>query len=120
MEKASKSRFRFLFSSERCAHKATFSADHREIAGLIQSGWHPDPLQGTHRHNGYGDDIHRIRQKDISTSLGTIRKEINLGNGDQSWFDGPQGEARDACYAVLEIDLQCNRWSFSRTSIRII
>lgn len=46
--------------------------DHHKLAGWIQAGWLQDHLQGTRRHDGNGNDIHRIREKDLLTSLGAI------------------------------------------------
>jgi len=60
--------------------------DHRKIAGWIKSGWLQDRLQGTRRHDGNGNDIHRIREKDILRFLKNHPQEINLGKVDQMWF----------------------------------
>jgi hypothetical protein len=60
--------------------------DHYKIAGWIKNGWLQDRLQGTRRHNGNGNDIHRIREKDILSFIKTHPQEINLGKVDQTWF----------------------------------
>src|SRR5260370_17315018 len=60
--------------------------DHHKIADWITNGWLQDRLQGTHRHNGNGNDIHRIREKDILDFIRTHPQEINLGKVDQTWF----------------------------------
>ena len=60
--------------------------DHRKITGWIKSGWLQDRLQGTRRHDGNGNDIHRIREKDILHFLKNHPQEINLGKVDQMWF----------------------------------
>jgi hypothetical protein len=60
--------------------------DHRKIAGWIQNGWLQDRLQGTRRHNGNGNDIHRIREKDILDFMRNHPQDINLGKMDQTWF----------------------------------
>jgi hypothetical protein len=39
-----------------------FGEDHHKIARWIQNGWLRDRLQGTRRHDGNGNDIHRIRE----------------------------------------------------------
>lgn len=48
--------------------------------------WLQDRLQGTHRHDGNGNDIHRIREQDILTFIKSHPQEINLGKVDQIWF----------------------------------
>ncbi len=60
--------------------------DHHKIAGWIKNGWLRDRLQGTRRHDGNGNDIHRIREKDVLAFLRTHPEEINLGKVDQTWF----------------------------------
>lgn len=60
--------------------------DHRKIAGWIKNGWLRDRLQGTRRHDGNGNDIHRIREKDVLAFLKSYPEEINLGKVDQTWF----------------------------------
>jgi hypothetical protein len=60
--------------------------DHHKIAGWITNGWLQDRLQGTHRHNGNGNDIHRIREHDILDFIRNHPQEINLGKVDQTWF----------------------------------
>jgi hypothetical protein len=60
--------------------------DHHKIAGWIKNGWLQDRLQGTHRHNGNGKDIHRIREQDILDFIRNHPQEINLGKVDQTWF----------------------------------
>ena len=60
--------------------------DHRKIADWIKNGWLQDRLQGTRRHDGNGNDIHRIREKDILRFLKNHPQEINLGKVDQMWF----------------------------------
>jgi len=56
--------------------------DHRKIARRIKNG----RLQGTRRHHGNGNDIHRIREKDILNFIWNHPREINLGKVDQTWF----------------------------------
>jgi hypothetical protein len=58
--------------------------DHHKIAGWITNGWLQDRLQGTHRHNGNGNDIHGIREQDILDFIGSHPQEINLGKVDQT------------------------------------
>lgn len=60
--------------------------DHHKISTWIANGWLRDRLQGTHRHDGNGRDIHRIREKDILRFLKNHPQEINLGKVDQMWF----------------------------------
>jgi len=60
--------------------------DHRKIQRWIENGWLRDRLQGTHRHNGNGCDIHRFQEKDILTFLKQHPREITLGRVDQIWF----------------------------------
>jgi hypothetical protein len=60
--------------------------DHHKIAGWIKNGWLQDRPQGTHRHNGNGNDIHRIREQDILEFIRNHPQEINLGKVDQTWF----------------------------------
>ena len=60
--------------------------DHHKIARWIENGWLQDRLQGTRRHNGNGNDIHRIREKDILNFIRNHPQEINLGKVDQTWF----------------------------------
>jgi len=60
--------------------------DHHKIAGWMKNGWLQDRLQGTHRHNGNGNDIHRIRERDLLEFIGNHPQEINLGKVDQTWF----------------------------------
>src|SRR5216683_508453 len=60
--------------------------DHHKIAGWIKTGWLQDRLQGTRRHNGNGNDIHRIREQDILDFIRNHSQEINLGKVDQTWF----------------------------------
>ena len=60
--------------------------DHHKIAGWIQSDWLQDRLQGTRRHDGNGNDIHRIREQDILDFIQNHPQEINLGKVDQTWF----------------------------------
>ncbi len=60
--------------------------DHHKIAGWIKNDWLQDRLQGTLRHNGNGNDIHRIREKDILDFIRNHPQEINLGKVDQTWF----------------------------------
>ena len=60
--------------------------DHHKIIGWIKSGWLQDRLQGTRRHDGNGNDIHRIREKDILRFFKNHPQEINLGKVDQMWF----------------------------------
>jgi hypothetical protein len=60
--------------------------DHHKIEKWISSGWLPDRLQGTRRHDGNGHDIHRFREKDILTFIRQHAQEINLGKVEQLWF----------------------------------
>jgi hypothetical protein len=60
--------------------------DHHKIAKWIQSGWLQDRLQGTRRHGGNGNDIHRIREDDVVEFIRNHPQEINLGKVDQTWF----------------------------------
>jgi hypothetical protein len=60
--------------------------DHHKIAGWIKNGWLQDRVQGTRRHNRNGNDIHRIREKDILNFIRNHSQEINLGKVDQVWF----------------------------------
>lgn len=60
--------------------------DHRKIATWIANGWLQDRLQGTGRHDGNGNDIHRIREQDILNFIKRHPEEINLGKVDQTWF----------------------------------
>ena len=60
--------------------------DHHKIAAWIKNGWLRDRLQGTRRHDGNGNDIHRIREKDILNFIRNHPQEINLGKVDQTWF----------------------------------
>jgi hypothetical protein len=60
--------------------------DHHKITQWIKNGWLQDNLQGTRRHDGNGNDIHRIREKDILTFIRNHPQEINLGKVDQTWF----------------------------------
>src|SRR6266849_3454047 len=63
-----------------------FGEDHHKISQWIKNGWLQDRLQGTRRHDGNGNDIHRIREKDILTFIRNHPQEINLGKVDQTWF----------------------------------
>ena len=63
-----------------------FGEDHHKITQWIKNGWLQDRLQGTRRHDGNGNDIHRIREKDVLTFLRNHPQEINLGKVDQTWF----------------------------------
>lgn len=60
--------------------------DHRKIQRWITCGWLRDNLQGTRRHDGNGNDIHRIREKDILAFVKTHPQEINLHKVDGLWF----------------------------------
>lgn len=60
--------------------------DHHKIASWIKNGWLQDRLQGTRRHNGNGNDIHRIREDEIVDFIRNHPQEINLGKVDQIWF----------------------------------
>lgn len=60
--------------------------DHRKISMWIANGWLQDRLQGTRRHDGNGNDIHRIREEDIVEFIKNHPQEINLGKVDQTWF----------------------------------
>jgi hypothetical protein len=69
-----------------CDLELCFGEDHHKIARWIQNGWLRDRLQGTRRHDGNGNDIHRIREKDILTFIRAHPQEFNLGKVDQMWF----------------------------------
>ena len=60
--------------------------DHHKIATWIKNGWLQDRLQGTRRHNGNGEDIHRIQEDDIVDFIRNHPQEISLGKVDQIWF----------------------------------
>jgi len=60
--------------------------DHRKISVWIANGWLQDRLQGTRRHDGNGNDIHRIREQDVLDFIKNHPQEINLGKVDQTWF----------------------------------
>ncbi|MHB8525744.1 MAG: hypothetical protein ACYDD2_06235, partial [Candidatus Acidiferrales bacterium] len=60
--------------------------DHQKISAWIAKGWLQDQLQGTRRHDGNGNDIHRIREKDILNFIKNYPQEITLGKVDQTWF----------------------------------
>ena len=60
--------------------------DHHKIIGWIKNGWLQDRLQGTRRHDGNGNDIHRFREKDVLHFIKNHPQEINLGKVDQMWF----------------------------------
>jgi hypothetical protein len=52
--------------------------DHHKIAGWMKNGWLQDRL--------HGNDIHRIRERDLLEFIGNHPQEINLGKVDQTWF----------------------------------
>ncbi len=60
--------------------------DHHKISVWIANGWLRDRPQGTNRHGGNGNDIHRIREKDVLHFIKNHPQEINLGKVDQVWF----------------------------------
>lgn len=60
--------------------------DHHKISGWTKKGWLRDHLQGTHRHDGNGKDIHRVRERDILNFIRNHPQELNLGKVDQTWF----------------------------------
>jgi hypothetical protein len=60
--------------------------DRRKISLWIAKYWLRDRLQGTNRHGGNGNDIHRIREKDVLTFIRSHTQEINLGKVGQVWF----------------------------------
>ncbi|HXR17262.1 MAG TPA: hypothetical protein VN777_13800 [Terriglobales bacterium] len=60
--------------------------DHHKLSVWIANGWLRDRLQGTNRHGGNGNDIHRIRKKDVLHFIKNHPQEINLGKVDQMWF----------------------------------
>jgi len=60
--------------------------DRRKILAWIANGWIRDRLQDTQRHNGYGNNIHRIREKNILRLLKNRPQEFHLGSVDQLWF----------------------------------
>ena len=43
--------------------------DHHKIAGWIKNGWLQDRLQGTRRHDGNGNDMHRLADSGSAGSL---------------------------------------------------
>ena len=59
---------------------------HKKIQRWIENGWLRDRLQGTHRHNGNGRDIHRFREADILDFIRRHPEELNLGKVDAIWF----------------------------------
>ena len=59
---------------------------HKKIQRWIENGWLRDRLQGTHRHNGNGRDIHRFREADILDFIRRHPEELNLGKVDSIWF----------------------------------
>ena len=63
-----------------------FGEDHHKITQWIKNGWLQDRLQGTRRHDGNGNDIHRFRERDILTFIRDHPQEFNLGKVDQTWF----------------------------------
>ena len=67
---------------------------HHKIKEWINSGWLRPRLQGTHRHDGNGHDIHRVREKDILDFIRNHPQEINLGKVDQMWFPRPGAAKR--------------------------
>jgi hypothetical protein len=58
--------------------------DHRRIRRWIALGWLADRLQGTRRHEG--NDIHRIREKDLLSFLKNHPQELELAKLDRAWF----------------------------------
>ncbi len=60
--------------------------DHRKIQRWIACGWLRDRVQGTRRHDGNGNDIQRVREKDVLSFIKRHPEEINLGKVDQTWF----------------------------------
>lgn len=60
--------------------------DHRKIQRWIASGWLRDRLQGTRRHDANGNDIHRIRERDLLSFLEGHPQELELAKVDQAWF----------------------------------
>ncbi|MCI0620842.1 MAG: hypothetical protein L0387_04085, partial [Acidobacteria bacterium] len=50
--------------------------DHRKISRWIANGWLQDHLQGTRRHGGNGNDIHRIREEDILSFIKKHPQEL--------------------------------------------
>jgi hypothetical protein len=60
--------------------------DHHKIQKWIGKSWLRDRLQGTRRHDGNGNDIHRFREKDILAFIKQHPQEICLGKLDQTWF----------------------------------
>ena len=63
-----------------------FGEDHHKITQWIKNGWSQDRLQGTRRHDGNDNDIHRFRERDILTFIRAHPQEFNLGKVDQTWF----------------------------------
>ena len=57
---------------------------HRRIRRWIALGWLRDRLQGTRRHDG--NDIHRIREKDLLSFLKDHPQELELAKLDGAWF----------------------------------
>lgn len=60
--------------------------DHHKISVWIANGWLRDRAQGTNRRGGNGNDIHRIRERDVLHFIKNHPQEINLGKVDQVWF----------------------------------
>jgi hypothetical protein len=60
--------------------------DHHKISRWINNGWLQDRHQRTLRHDGNGNDIHRIREEDVLNFIKDHPQEINLGKVDQIWF----------------------------------
>lgn len=60
--------------------------DHHKIEGWIKNGWLRDGMQGTRRYGGNGNDIHRIREREVLSFIKRHPEEINLGKVDQTWF----------------------------------
>ena len=58
--------------------------DHRKIRRWIALGWLANRLQGTRRHDG--NDIHRIREKDLLSFLKNHPQELELAKLDGAWF----------------------------------
>jgi hypothetical protein len=66
--------------------EACLGEDHHKVERWVAQGWLVDHRQGTVRHNGNGNDIHRFRERDLLNFLRSHPNEINLGKVDHVWF----------------------------------
>ena len=60
--------------------------DHRKIQKWIEKRWLRDRLQGTRRHDGNGQDIHRFREKDILDFVRHHPEELSVARCDGLWL----------------------------------